>query len=71
MFNSFRPYSARFSFPPLHMAHSADQTLKYVPGSLSLPSHWTALYVTWTDRDQDKGSFHPADLPLSGIQGHL
>ncbi len=36
VFNSFRPYSTQFSFPPLHMAHNVDPAHKYLPGSLSL-----------------------------------
>lgn len=36
VFNSFRPYSAHLSLPPLGMVHSVEPALKYLPGSLSL-----------------------------------
>lgn len=47
VFNSFRPYSTKFSFPPLHMAHSVDPTLKYLPGSLSLLKGSCYLNTGW------------------------
>lgn len=41
VFNSFRPYSTQFSFPPLRMAHNVDPAHKYLRGSLSLSKRLT------------------------------